>query len=396
MGICGCCDDQRWRLLLSRRRLLQASAGAAVGFAFPFGAGLAAQTTEGTPGASPVASGRIRLVELEPIVNGSFVNPLVEAFGTVEIGTRSYVAGNTILYAADGRMISLGDENNVQDNVYILAREADTRFDDMVSVAHHAIIENSTIGDFTFFGFRCRVRDAVVEEGAMVMHGTTVEGVTIRRDTITPVGVTITSQAEADALPMLEEANVEFKHEVQGVNLEFVEGYSRLYREGGRAPLEGVGPNPLTSWNPDYVEPQIGNGTTLAELVRIVGDVRLGAESTVGQRTAIRADEGTPIVIGRRARIQSRTTFHALKGTRVDIGDNAHFGDGNVVHGPVAIGDNFRSEDDVVVFRATIEDNVTMRMGAIVAAEVVIREGTIVPERAVVTTQEEADALPRV
>jgi len=74
------------------------------------------------------------------MVNGSFVNPLVEDFGSVEIGTRSYVAGNTIFYAADERLLSLGDENNVQDNIYILAQETDVRFDDMVSAAHHAII----------------------------------------------------------------------------------------------------------------------------------------------------------------------------------------------------------------------------------------------------------------
>ena len=230
----------------------------------------------------------------------------------------------------------------------------------------------------------------------MVMHGTVVEGVTIRRDTITPIGVRITDQAVADALPTLEEANEEFKREVQGVNLEFVDGYSRLYQERGRSSLEGVGPNPITSWNPSYIEPQVGEGTTLAELVRIVGDVRLGEQSSVGQRTAIRADEGAPITIGRNARIQSRVTFHALKGSRVDVGENARIGDGNVVHGPVSIGDNFTSEDDVIVFRANVESNVTMRQGAIVAAEVTIHEGSIVPEQTVITTQEEADALPRV
>ncbi len=91
---------------------------------------------------------------------------------------------------------------------------------------------------------------------------------------------------------------------------------------------------------------------------------------------------------------QSRVTFHALKGTRVDVGENALIGDGNVIHGPVSIGDNFESEDDCVVFRATVEDNVTVRAGATVAGEFTLREGTIVPEGVVVTTQEEADALP--
>ena len=110
-----------------------------------------------------------------------------------------------------------------------------------------------------------------------------------------------------------------------------------------------------TEFNPVATEPQIGGGTVLAELVRIVGDVRLGEGSTVGQRSAIRADEGTPIVIGRRARIQSRVTFRALEQTSVSVGDNAQIGDGNVIHGPVTIGDNFTSEDDCVVFRATVE-----------------------------------------
>ena len=48
-----------------------------------------------------------------------------------------------------------------------------------------------------------------------------------------------------------------------------------------------------------------------------------------------------------------------------------------------------------MLFRATVEDNVTLREGATVAGDVVLREGTIVPERAVVETQDQADALPR-
>ncbi len=62
--------------------------------------------------------------------------------------------------------------------------------------------------------------------------------------------------------------------------------------------------------------------------------------------------------------------------------------------GPPVDGDNFVSEDDCVVFQATVEDNVTVRTGATVAGVFVLREGTIVPEGVVVSTQEEADALP--
>ncbi|MBA3336256.1 MAG: carbonate dehydratase [Chloroflexia bacterium] len=392
---CGC-DEFQWRRLLSRRHLLKTTAGAAAALAaLPEGRMFGQGASPGaSPAATPGASARRVVLSGDVVTNTSYISPLVELYGDIEIGQRSFIASNTILFASDGRIVSLGDENNVQDNVYLLASKGNLMFSDQVSIAHHAIIENSTVGDFTFFGFRSRTRNSEIGEGSMIMHNTDVENVSIPPNRITPMGVLISTQAEADALPELIEANDEFKHEVQEVNLEFAESYIRLYEELGRSGVESAGVNPSTSWNPDPITPQIGEATVLAELVRIVGDVRLGEESSVGQRTAIRADEGTPIVIGRRARIQSRVTFHALKGTRVDVGENARIGDGNVIHGPVSIGDNFESEDDCVVFRATVEDNVTVRSGATVAGEFTLREGTIVPEGTVVSTQEEADALP--
>ncbi len=395
MGIIGCgCDEFRWRRLVTRRHLLKGGVGlAALGLHLPV-PGFAALAQEATPGTATEGRALIHGQETSPIVNGSYVSPLVELFGEIEIGQRSFVASNTILYAGEGLRVSLGDENNCQDNAYLLARERNLAFGNMVSIAHQAVIENSTVGDFTFFGFRSRTRDCEVGEGAMIMHNTTVEGVAIPPNRITPLGARITTQDEANALPEVTEANEEFKREVQEVNIAFAEGYITLFEQLGRAGMEGVGRNPATEFNPASVEPQIGAGTVLAELVRIVGDVRLGEGSTVGQRSALRADEGTPIVIGRRARIQSRVTFHALKGTNISVGNNARIGDGNVIHGPLTIGDNFASEDDCVVFQATVEDNVTVRAGATVAGDFILREGTIVPEGAVIVNQEEADALP--
>ena len=397
MPIHACCDELAWRRLVSRRRLLRAGVGSGLALAaaaVPW-TRVAVDAQEATPLASPVAGERVRIEELDPIVNGSFVSPLAEVFGDVEIGRNSFVAGNTILYATERRRVSIGDESNVQDNCYLLANQNDVALRSMVSIGHQAVIENSVIGAFTFFGYRSRVRNAVIEDGAMIMHGTTVEGVTIRADTIAPLGARITTQAQADALPKLADGDIQFKQDLVDVNREFVTGYSALYNERGRSALEGAGPNPVTSWNPTPTDPSLGEGVVLGELARIVGDVRLGEESTIGQRTAIRADEGTPIVIGRRARIESRVTFHAIRGSRIDVGQNAHVGDGNVIHGPVVIGDNFSSEDDVVVYRATVEDNVTVRAGAVVVGDFTLREGTIVPEQTVVRTQEEADQLPR-
>jgi hypothetical protein len=41
-----------------------------------------------------------------------------------------------------------------------------------------------------------------------------------------------------------------------------------------------------------------------------------------------------------------------------------------------------------------MKNNVTIRFGATIAGEFVLREGTIIPEGVVVTNKDEADALP--
>jgi len=384
------CDDRRWRSMLDRRRALLGGAGLALGLVAAPGRAVAQDAT-------PLAEGQVLIAQppIGPLANGSFISPYVELHGNVVFGSGCFVASNTLLNAAPERLIALGDENNCQDNAYLTASSANLTFGAMVSIAHQAAIENSIVGDFTFFGFRSRVRNCTVGAGTMVMHNTVVEGVTLPPNRITPSGATITTQEVADALPELIPGNEEFKTEVQRVNREFAAGYTTLYEDGGVAAVEGIGPNPVTSFNPESIDPQIGEGARLREMVRIVGDVRLGDRAWIGQRTAIRADEGAPIIIGRNARIGNRVTFHALEHTSLVVGDTATIGEECVLHGPLTAGNNLTCEDEVVLFRATVEDNVTLREGATVAGEVVLREGTIVPERAVIETQDQADALPR-
>jgi carbonic anhydrase/acetyltransferase-like protein (isoleucine patch superfamily) len=372
---CGC-DDQQWQRMM-RRQILTAEAVA--------------------NGELPsIPEGHLLLTSppLAALPNGSFVSPRVEMYGDVSIGARCFVASNTIFAASQLQRISLGDVTNCQDNAYLLADAAHLQVGNHVSIAHQAVIENSVVGDYTFFGFRSRVRNSVIGPGCMVMHSTTVEGVTLPPGRITPAGATITSQEVADALPKLAEPLEEFRSEVLSVNEEFAGAYSRFYHEAGPGSLVGVGPNPPTSFNPRPVQPTLGDGVRLAEMVRIVGDVRLGDRSRVNQRTALRADEGTPIIIGRNARIGGRVTFHALLGTSVTVGNSAWIGDECVLHGPLQVGHNLVCEAGAVLFRAQVEDNVTIRSGATVIGDILLREGTIVPEGAVIETQAQADALP--
>lgn len=157
-------------------------------------------------------------------------------------------------------------ETNLQDNIRFLAlrnlptptaqcgaKSSSTQ--DRVSIAHQAVIENSKIGNFTFVGFRTRLINSTVEDGAFILHGATVNGVQIPRDRIVPIVATITTQAQADALEKKTEANSEFQEEVLEVNEEFAEHYPEQYKEGGYDAVTGVSAAPKTSWNPNPVSP---------------------------------------------------------------------------------------------------------------------------------------------
>lgn len=232
----------------------------------------------------------------------------------------------------------------------------------------------------------------MLEDGAFVLHGATLSNVLIGKDRIVPIGAVITTQEQADALPLKTEENSKFQNEVLEVNKEFAEHYGGLYQQGGFDTVSGVSAAPKTSWNPNPVKPTIGKNVKIEEFARIVGDVRIGSNSTVGRRTSIRADEGSPIIIGENAHIESRITFHALKGTSLRIGNNLRTSDNVVFHGPLEAGDNLTVEDDAVLFRSKIGNNVTIGTKAIVVG-VTLRDRVKVPSNAVITTQKQADAL---
>lgn len=340
-----------------------------------------------------------------PVVNDSFVSPLVERYGDVSIGSESFVAGNTTLRADPDAAVCIGSASNVQDNVLLLALQAEPHehesgecgelsasSGDETSVAHQAVITNSTLGDFVFVGFHAQIRDSLVEDGAFILHGAFIDGVKIPADALVDIGQQVTTQEEADALPKLTEDNNAFKLEVLEVNAEFAEGYVELYETDGYQAVTGVSRGPRTEWNPDPVAPTIGDDVVLEPFARIVGDVRLGSDSTVGRRTSIRADEGAPIEIGARAEIEDRVTFHALKDTSITIGADLDTDDNVVFHGPLTVGRRLTIQDDAVLFRSEVGNNVTIGERALVIG-VTLPDGTYVPPDVVITNQGQADAL---
>ena len=234
----------------------------------------------------------------------------------------------------------------------------------------------------------------MLENGVFVLHGAVVRGVRIAQNRLVPSGAVITTQAQADALPLKAEANSEFQNDVLDVNAEFAESYIEQYKAGGLDAVSGVTAAPRTTWNHRPVKPTLGQGVSVEEFVRIVGDVRLGANSSVGRRSSIRADEGAPIIIGANSSIEDQVTFHALKGTTIVIGSGLNASDNIVFHGPLTVGDNLTIGDDSVVFRSKIGNNVTIGENALVI-DVTLPDGAVVPDGARILKQADADALKK-
>ncbi len=167
----------------------------------------------GAPGDS--GGGDLQRVEQGQVVYGtSFINPLIEVSGEVLIGEESFVAGNTVLNAEEGQRVEIGNQTNAQDNVAVRALGRVVDVSDEAILAHHAIIEDSEIGDFVFLGFNSQVRNSTLEDGAFVLHGARVENVVIPENALVRAGQAVTDQATADALPTADEASEEFRREV--------------------------------------------------------------------------------------------------------------------------------------------------------------------------------------
>jgi carbonic anhydrase/acetyltransferase-like protein (isoleucine patch superfamily) len=364
-----------------------------------------AQASQQQAGSAPDGGGLINVGRHADVIykGGSYVSPLTEVYGDVLIGRDNFIAANSVMRAAPGYKVVLGEEATAQDNVIVRAQKESVTIGDQSNLGHHAIVRDSQIGDSAYIGYNTEVDDSRIGDGSLIYHGARVEGVEIPAESYVGAGEIVTDQSAADDLPTIQEEGVSkyYQESLLDVHKELTKGYAALYKEKGFDSVMEVGPNPKTSWHEKEVEPQIAKSDDLDEFARIVGDVRLGENSFVGRRTAIRADEGYPIVIGPGASIDDRVTFHAVKGTDVRIGKFLSTDDDAVLHGPLVMGDRDFVGEDTVVFRARIGDDVQIGQGAIIVGpdapgdkiSLEIPDDTVVPANAVVTSEKDVKAL---
>jgi carbonic anhydrase/acetyltransferase-like protein (isoleucine patch superfamily) len=111
---------------------------------------------------------------------------------------------------------------------------------------------------------------------------------------------------------------------------------------------------------------------------QVIGDVEIGAESSVWMNVVIRGDVNH-IRIGRRSNIQDLTMVHVMRDTHpTTIGDEVTIGHSAVIHGTTI-------EDRVLVgMAAVLLNGVHIGHDSVIAAGTLLTEGTRVPPRSLV------------
>lgn len=124
-------------------------------------------------------------------------------------------------------------------------------------------------------------------------------------------------------------------------------------------------------------EPRCEGGVFVAEGAHVIGDVVLGAESSVWFNCVVRGDVHR-IRIGARTNVQDLTMCHVSSGTHpLTIGADVTIGHRAVVHG-CTIGDRVLvGMGAIVLDGAVIEDDVLLGAGSLVTPGTRIPSGTL-------------------
>ena len=123
--------------------------------------------------------------------------------------------------------------------------------------------------------------------------------------------------------------------------------------------------------------PELASSAWVAPGAHVIGDVRLGEESSVWYGAVLRGDT-EPIHIGDRTNVQDGCILHADPGFPAIVGQGCVVGHNAVVHG-CEIGDNC-----LVGMGATILNGAKIGDGSIVAAGAVVPEGREFPPRSLI------------
>lgn len=183
---------------------------------------------------------------------------------------------------------------------------------------------------------------------------------------------------------------------------------------GAEREVSNIRANPVTPWNPEPTEPDIDPTAYIHPQASVIGNVRIGASVMVSPMASVRSDEGMPIFVGDETNVQDGVVLHALEtideeGEPVEknlvevdgekyavyIGERVSLAHQSQIHGPAYVGNETFIGMQALVFKAKVGNNCVLEPKS-AAIGVTIPDGRYVSAGTVVTSQAEADKLPKV
>lgn len=125
------------------------------------------------------------------------------------------------------------------------------------------------------------------------------------------------------------------------------------------------------------IAPQIADDAWVAPGCYLIGDVVLGAKSSVWFGTTLRGDNER-ITIGAGSNVQENTVMHTDMGAPLVIGENCTIGHKAMLHGCV-VGDN-----SLIGMGATVLNGAVIGKNCLIGAGALITEGKVIPDGSLV------------
>ena len=139
-------------------------------------------------------------------------------------------------------------------------------------------------------------------------------------------------------------------------------------------------------------EPKIDPSVFIADSAAVIGDVEIGAGSSVWFGAVVRSD-GDIIRIGKNVNVQDGVIIHEDAGDPVMIGDNVTVGHRAIVHG-CTVGSNVTIGMGAILLNGcVIGDNCVIGAGALVTGGTVVPESSLVLGAPAKTIKPLSDAL---
>lgn len=151
--------------------------------------------------------------------------------------------------------------------------------------------------------------------------------------------------------------------------------------------------SPVTSWSGEIKRPQVHPTAYIHHSAVLIGDVRVGKNVIICPGVVLRADEGSPIIIGEGSNIQDRVIMHGLMGSSIEVGEGCSIAHGAVIHGPCVLGRETFVGFNAVVHNARLGSGCFVSHCALVT-DIDLADSTLVPAGKMLQSQEDAEGLP--